>query len=337
MDKKTIKINYIDFWPDLDKENFYFTQVLRRHFNVEFSDDPDYLFCSCFGNNHFKYMNAVKILFLGENIVPDFNIYDYAMGFHFIDFEDRYLRYPLYALYDKAIDLALNKHTFSEEYYLSKKGFCNYVISNPNAAGERSWMAEKLAAYKQVDSGGRYRNNVGGPVKDKLAFSKNYRFTMAFENSKMSGYTTEKIFEAFAADTIPIYWGSPRVTEEFNPKAFVDCNQFATLDEAVERVKEINENDELFLEMIKAPIITDNCLAKQYLSEDYLDSFFINIFSQDRENAIRRNMVYIGRDYQHKMALNKKHEARLDIIKKPMHLMNKKKAQLKSRLAAKKR
>ena len=45
-----------------------------------------------------NYPNAVKIYFTGENDVPDFNLADYALGFHYIDFGDRYLRFPLYLL-----------------------------------------------------------------------------------------------------------------------------------------------------------------------------------------------------------------------------------------------
>lgn len=46
-----------------------------------------------------NYNNCEKILFTGENYVPDFHPYDYAMGFHYIDFGDRYLRFPLYVFY----------------------------------------------------------------------------------------------------------------------------------------------------------------------------------------------------------------------------------------------
>ena len=329
--KKKIKINFVDFWTDLIKTDNYFYNILKKYYDVEISDEPDYVFCSCFGNQHFKYQNCIKILFLGENIVPDFNLYDYAMGFHYIDFEDRYLRLPLYVLYDRHLPAALKKHEHSDEYYLEKPGFCNYVVSNPNAAGERDRMLEEVNQYKTVDCGGRYRNNVGGPVKYKIAFAKNYRFTIAFENSTMSGYTTEKIFEAFAAETIPIYWGSPRIAEEFNPEAFINCHDFPDLPSVVEKIKEINENDDLYLKMIKAPMICEDSQAAAYLKEDYADTFLCSIFDQEQKDAYRRNMVYIGRDYQKKLKDDKQIEAVLNVVKRPMHLYNKKKAQWKSR------
>lgn len=336
-ERKKIKIDFIDFWSDLKKDDNFFYNILKKYYDVEISDNPDYVFCSVFGRKHINYTDCVKIFYTGENIIGDFNLYDYAFGFHYIDFEDRYLRLPLYVLYDKSIERALSKHTHTDEYYLAKKKFCNCVISNPDAAGERDWMINELNKYKTIDSGGRYRNNVGGPVADKLEFSSQYRFTMAFENSKMSGYTTEKIFEAFAADTIPIYWGSPRIAEEFNPDSFVNVQDYNSLEEAVKAVAKIYEDDELYLKYMKAPIAPEGSMAYEYLKEGYVDNFLRNIFDQDLDKAKRRNMVYIGRSYQKKLKDASKIQNVLDVVKRPMHLMNKKKAQLKSRMASKKK
>lgn len=334
--KKKIKINYIDFWPDFKKDDNYFSHILEKYYDVEISDNPDYVFCSVFSRKHFKYQDCVKIFFTGENIIPDFNVYDYAMGFHYINFEDRYLRLPLYVMYDKAVKPALEKHTHSDEYYLAKKKACNYVVSNPYAAPEREQMMNVLEKYMDVASGGRYRNNVGGPVADKLKFSSEYRCTMAFENSAMNGYTTEKIFEAYAADTIPVYWGSKDVTKEFNPESFVNVRDYESLDDAAKAVKEICENDEKFLKMMKAPIAPEGYEAHEYLKEDYAEAFLRNIFDQDLKDAKRRNMVYIGRDYQKKLKDANKAIEVLDVVKRPMHLFNKKKAQFKSKIKKKK-
>lgn len=331
MSKKKIKINYIDFWPGFDKNDNFFQRILDKYYEVEISDKPDYLFCSVFGRKHFNYQDCVKIFYTGENIVPDFNVYDYAMGFHYIDFEDRYLRVPHYILYDKAIPLALKKHTYDDEYYLSKKKFCNYVISNPDAAWQRDSMIDALNEYSTVDSGGRYRNNVGGPVADKIAFSKQYRFTLAFENSQTAGYTTEKIFEAYAADTIPIYWGSQRIENEFNPDSFVNVMAYSSIDEAAKAVQEIYEDDSKYLAMIKAPALKEGIEAFECLKEDYCDAFICNILNQDKEAAFRRNMIYTGRDYQKRQKEAAKVADILDLVRKPLHLLNKTKIQLKSR------
>ena len=321
--RKKIKIDFVDFWPDLVKTDNYFFNILDRYYDVEISPDPDYVFCSYFNNRHLQYRNCVKILFMGENLVPDFNLYDYAAGFHYMDFEDRYLRLPLYVLYTQHYEGFFKKHTYDDGYYLSKKKFCNCVISNPFADGIRDEMFDALCRYRSVDCGGRYHNNVGGPVKDKIAFEKKYRFTMAFENASTSGYTTEKIFEAFAGDTIPVYWGNPRIASEFNPDSFISCHDFSDIGSVVDRVREINENDELFLKMIKAPALTEASMATKYLKEDYAAPFLRHIFDQDPKAAIRRNMVYVGLKYQEKTLSSERFQNTMDLVRKPVHLIKK--------------
>lgn len=329
--RKKIKIDFVDFWPDLVKEKNYFTDILEKYYDVEISPDPDYLFCSYFDNRHLAFRSCVKIYFIGENMVPDFNLYDYAMGFHNISFEDRYLRLPLYALYKEDYELVRNKHTFSDEYYLSKKGFCNCVISNPYpfADKKRERMYKALSGYKTVASGGRWMNNTGGPVKDKIAFEKDYRFTLAFENSSSPGYTTEKIFEAFAGDTIPIYWGNPGIAREFNPGSFINCHDYPNMSSVVERVREIDSNEELFLKMIKTPALKEGSQAAECMTDGYADSFLRNIFDQKKDHAIRRNMIYVGQKYQDRAVSSGRFQNAMDIINRPVHLIRKSLAQKK--------
>ena len=50
---------------------------------------------------------------------------------------------------------------------------------------------------------------MGGPVASKLDFDRSHKFSIVCENTAHSGYTTEKLVEAFAAGCIPIYWGDP--------------------------------------------------------------------------------------------------------------------------------
>ena len=232
MDKKHIKVMFTDFWDVFDNEDNFIMDALREHFDVEISDAPDFVFCSIFGRKHLKY-DCAKIYYTGENIIPDFNLVDYGLGFQDIDFYDRYLRLPHYVLYPRACKLGLMKPQLSDEELLNRK-FCNYVISNAISADERGIFIDKLSAYKPLASGGRYHNNVGGPVADKIDFARGYKFSIAFENSGARGYTTEKIMEAFASDTVPIYWGNPDIAKEFNPESFVNCHDFASFDEVVD-------------------------------------------------------------------------------------------------------
>ena len=106
--KTLIKIKFVDFWGGFNPHDNFITNVLKRNYEVLVTDSPDYLFFSVFGYSHLKY-NCVKILFIGENIVPDFNLCDYAMGFDFLDFGDRYMRLPLFMVFDSFKELSKHK------------------------------------------------------------------------------------------------------------------------------------------------------------------------------------------------------------------------------------
>ncbi len=292
-----MKVKFVDFWDGTNFIKDVTLRILRAHFEeVEEGDDPDFVFYSVFGYEHLKY-DCVRIFITGENLQPDFNICDYGIGFSYMIYEDRYQRVPLYLFYEEDMEKALQKHLLSEEQLQQKTKFCNFVYSNGKAAKERDRMFELLSSYKQVDSGGKYRNNVGGPVEDKYEFQKEYRFSIAFENSSTNGYTTEKLLQAFAAGTIPIYWGDPRVGEIFNEKAFINCHAYSSFDEIAERICEIDHDPELFRQYIKEPIFRSG--TEEYQNLNAYEKFLIHIVSQAPEEAMRRNNGGTGRKYQY--------------------------------------
>ena len=286
--KKQIKIKFVDFYRDFQPDKAQIWSRLWQFYDVVISDQPDWLVYSVFGNEHLKYNNCVKIFFTGENQAPDFNLCDYAIGFEHLSFGDRYLRFPLWFLFKNDTDLLLKKH---ESPALEKKdAFCSFVYSNSNASKERGEFFEALNAYRPVNSGGRYHNNIGGPVDDKLAFQQRHKFAIAFENTSHDGYTTEKLIQAFAAQTVPIYWGDPRVTETFNKDAFINCNDYPDWASVVERVKEIDTNDALWQKMMETPALFDAKIIEKSWNE--LDNFLTHIFDQDPIKARR-----FSRDY----------------------------------------
>lgn len=83
-------------------------------------------------------------------------------------------KYNYYAGDDYALDLerARHKHEDVKLQLENKTDFCSFVYSNADAAKCREKIFSKLSEYKQVNSGGRYNNNVGGPVSSKLEFQK---------------------------------------------------------------------------------------------------------------------------------------------------------------------
>lgn len=293
--KKHIRIKFVDFWDDFVPESNLFYQILAEHYEVELSDDPEFLFCSVFGERHLQY-DCVKIFYTGENQCPDFNLFDYAMGFERMEFGDRYFRLPIYYLnrYQKDFRLMQEKHV---KPMPEKTGFCSFVYSNDRASEVREQFFNQLSTYKTISSGGRYKNNIGGPVADKLAFESKHKFSFSFENSSYPGYSTEKLVQSFAAQTVPIYWGDPTITATFNEEAFINCNNYTSWDEVLKAVKHVDADDDLYARMLATR-------ALKYPEEDSIEAklkqltdFLCHIFDQEPEKASRYNRVYWGRRY----------------------------------------
>lgn len=277
---KSLKIKFVDFYGGFNPYDNFIINILKENYEVIVTDSPDYLFFSVFGYSHLKY-DCIKIMFVGENIVPDFNLCDYAMGFDFLDFGDRYMRLPLFMLWNNFKKLSVVKD-FTPEVLLSRK-FCSIVVSNMQVSNPiRERFFRLLSEYKQVDSGGRLWNNIGGPVEDKLKFISGYKFNIAFENSSVRGYTTEKIMDAMVANTLPIYWGNPWVGRDFNERSFVNVNSFSSLEEAVEHIVELDNDDELYLKKMQEPWVNDSSIFDW---ENKLAEFLTHIVEKPQTEA----------------------------------------------------
>ena len=111
---------------------------------------------------------------------------------------------------------------------------------------------------------GSYQNsgasrNAFSWLQEKTDFLKDYKFTIAIENFVNSpGYMTEKITHPMIVNSIPIYLGDPTVAKDFNPKSFINIADFKSFGAAVKRIKEIDENDELYEKMLREPWFKGN-------------------------------------------------------------------------------
>lgn len=298
---ETLKIKFLDFWGGFNYTDNFITDILKKKYILEFSDQPDYIFCSVFGRECLKY-DAVRICFTGENVHTDFNIYDYGIGFDWFDAGDRYLRFPLYALYkDDFMKVAMKHEKVDSDFFRLHNRFCNFVYSNAsNVMPQREELLNILNEYKIVDCGGKYRNNVGGPVADKMEFLSKYKFTIAVENTSTPGYTTEKIMHALAAGTIPIYYGNPMIGKEFNTKAFINCHDYQSFEDVLEYVRYLDNNDEAYLEMMKTPVFSETSCGQNYMTDVLLESFLLQIVASGRENAYRRDRYGWGKVYENR-------------------------------------
>ncbi|MCH5229292.1 MAG: hypothetical protein J1F12_04775 [Muribaculaceae bacterium] len=259
---KTLKIRFEDFnWSlfvKADIENF-FVEILKIKYNViilkDGGEEPDVLIYSWLGSNNLKWRNCIRIYYTMEMDYPDFNSCDYAIGLSNIYLEDRFFHLPLYIFYNDLLRKFENINNLHDKKEAITRNFCSIVVSNYTYRDQIfKTIYNKLNLYKQIDSGGKWNNNIGGPVKDKIEFLKKYKFNLAIENYYQNGYVTEKIIESFIAGSIPIYWGHEYVKKEFGDKGFIYINDYDNLEKAIEHIKEIDNNDELYYSILNERI-----------------------------------------------------------------------------------
>ena len=295
--KKDLKIKFVGFQSityingvRLPKTWLY--KTLQKHYNLIECEDADYIICSCFDLYEYCGTNQIRIMYTGENYVPDYNLIDYSISSYPISFCDRnyYLPASLFG-YDEERKCIENRFAcFDKSILETKTRFASYDSENKY----RSKVFNELSKYKKVDSPGKFLKNCDFTVRfqdnSKVDFQKQCKFSLCIESAINHGFNTEKILDAFYAETIPIYYGDPEIVKVFNPKAFVNIADFESIEKAVERIIEIDNNDELYLQMLNEPVfVKDNFITDTFAGAE---KFLIHIFDQPIEKAYRRSRVY---------------------------------------------
>lgn len=245
-----IKIAYINFWKDSfnDKylSNFIKNNLDSNIFHVNYKENPDILIASVNGNiNTIDTIKAkCKIFFYGENLdrYPPYNNiellkskFDIIAGFKYTNKKEKIYRFPLWLIYypfynlndkdDNIINYIENK--YSENIKKNKTMFST-LISRHDRGGQRKKIYDVLSNYGNIYCAGVFNNNtkkIGQTQKEKIDYISNSIYNICPENSSYEGYTTEKIFQAFEAGTIPLYWGHDLPEKEIlNKNKYCFCN-----------------------------------------------------------------------------------------------------------------
>lgn len=305
--KTDIKIAFKNFWDGFEYQQCPFYIILSKNYNVEVVDevteDIDLLFLSCYywdGFDATYFMGTVKtVSVLYENLYPNFDAHDYSISYYNIGYE-RNLRLPLYWYYDymRWEKFGMNnKYLFKHEPNLSPEIFdekTNHIamaISNPYRDG-MSYLNTLIDNF-DFKSGGDFYHNTdigrnykpGANYNDKLELFKTCKFGIAFENADNDDYVTEKIYDCYISNTIPIYFGADNIGNDFNPESFINVKNYSSPNEMIEHIDYLMHNKDAYMEMInkKRVLKRINYTAK-------CEDFLINII----ENGKIYNHVYGG-------------------------------------------
>jgi len=265
-----MRLWFDDFWADFNPRHNFFTHTLDQ-FGIRYKLTklwPDVLIYSVFGDRHKKF-SCRKLFYTGENVKPDFNVCDFAISFDTTE-DPRNLRLPVYIYHawyqSRGLDLAEGTESMlailldrvnADSFSGPRDRFCSFVFGNGKPQKRNDFFHE-LSKYKKVDSAGKWMNNTGYKVDNKIKFLHHYKFNIAFENESSLGYTTEKILDPLLAGAIPIYWGNPDVATDFSPHSYINAMDYESTEELIEAIIRIDEDEELFRSYQHAACFTNN-------------------------------------------------------------------------------
>ncbi len=264
-----------------------FVELLEKHFPIEYISreryrEADFLIT---GDSGFLYekFSGVRIFTTCENHDPDMSLYDYCLT-HSPQNNDRCRSFPywlqrLLLSQEYRQELDQRRILTVDELLAQKREFCTFICRN-HVCRTRNSFVKHLNKRKRVNCPGPFLHNtdfvLGKTAHDKHMYQRRHLFSVAFENEAAPGYTTEKILDAFAAQSIPIYWGDPLIEETFNPDAFVHARRFASEKELIDYVINLSEDPERCVRMLNAPIFRRPDIPEEKAQEvlDFMEAVF---------------------------------------------------------------
>lgn len=301
--KPQIRIAFAYFWQGFTPADFktYFPYVFDKY-DLVLSKTPEVVFYSVFSPQYQLYRdqrfpspearlpagNYARVFFTGENFEPSMDACEFAISFSTLTDHPNHLRLPLWVYENRGWGFGPERLIKSadvdwEKRLREKTGFANFVYSHP--VPFRNAVFELFNAYKRVDAAGPCLNNMNGwcvpsvpnRLEGKVQFLSKYKFTLAIENMPWPGYVTEKLVDPMFAGSIPIYLGDPSASVHFNSESYIDFSRFGSMREMFEFVREVDNNDALYLKMLAAPFYRENTLP-EFAREPCIAAFFDRIF-----------------------------------------------------------
>lgn len=186
---------------------------------------------------------------------------DLSMGFGQVQ-HARYLRFPYWILttFLPEDDAAAIRERIKQinESHFEKSREC-VLINKHDPAGTRELVYNGVKDILDVKLAGQWRNNTrelwDDFGNDKEAYLRTFKFNICAENNNTKDYVTEKIFDAFIAGCIPLYYGALNDPEPglINRDAVIFWNKEGNNAENREIILELKNNESFYQEFISRP------------------------------------------------------------------------------------
>ena len=129
---------------------------------------------------------------------------------------------------------------------------------------------KRIIRYRQYDFY-KYKT-YRGLMGDKSEEIPKYKFILCYENSRYKNYITEKIFDVFFNNSVPIYYGAHNISNYIPSDTFIDRSKFSSNYELIEYIKKINEKEyNVYMNNINAFLSSRD--IKKFRSKEFVVSF----------------------------------------------------------------
>jgi hypothetical protein len=197
--------------------------------------------------------DTLNVWYTGENLrPPPDDGWDLILSFETSKISPKHIHLPFWAtrLGENIQEAQINQKKFMTRRHLTdeRQNFACAVFNNPEPI--RLKAIQEISKIMNVDL---YGSIFDKRIQDKIKILNDYNFSICFENDLYPGYITEKVFDAWAAGTVPIWWGVDN-TGLLNKNAIIN---FADEDfnSNIVKLKEILSNNKLLISMRNEPLL----------------------------------------------------------------------------------
>lgn len=228
---RDIRISFSGFWESFDPNRNEILNLLKEtcsehSSNIAVSSTaPDIMISSCFGGIHKEHSKCTQLLYLGENVRPQYRSFDFSISHDVDSYCGRNIYLPLWMVR-------------STRYGISGAGYDPYdeeslfgrLVDWESRTGAvylgNNMTPSRAALFRYLESLGINVDCYGSqtrPIESKRKLYQKYLFSICFENSITPGYNTEKLVDGYIYGTIPIYMGGDS-GDLFNKRAYMNID-----------------------------------------------------------------------------------------------------------------
>lgn len=135
------------------------------------------------------------------------------------------------------------------EIFRNKTKFAVWLVSHCHTPSRRENYVKTLQKYVSVDIYGGCGLKEPEDLENHL--NMNYKFYLSFENSLCAHYVTEKFFNKYKLDIVPIVRGNNNYTGYFPNGTFIDTASFSSVTAMAKYLKYLADNEEEYVQYLK--------------------------------------------------------------------------------------